>query len=543
MTSDSRDLPLAGAPIARLFDWLEARSRFGMPAFSFFIGILLSRAFAPLNIFPLLFIAIPFMIFLIDRARSGWHAFVYGWWTAFGFLSLGLNWIGYSFTQQQAVPAALAPVAVLALAGVMSLYIAFAFWASWKLWRPGPLRVLIFASFWTLFEIARGLWFTGFPWHQVGSAWAEWAWVAQSAYHIGVYGISFLTLLVAGSFVCLFDSGALVRRVMGPAIGIVLLMLVALGGYLRLADSQTRYHLGISLRLVQANVQQYEKWLSYRIEDHFDKHLALSRGGDTEGKAKGIRLLIWPETAVQRENFDREGSLHRWRISKLLDYGAFAITGAPRYRKTDDGYAYYNSLFALNSSADLYARYDKVHLVPFGEFLPFEKTLRSLGLSQLTGGGSFTAGQRAQTIRLPGMPGFSPLICYEAVFPGQVTDPHDRPDWLLNITNDAWFGTTEGPYQHLALARLRAIEEGLPMVRAASTGVSAVIDGYGRTLSHMPVGRQGVLDSPLPMAIDRAPLSAGTRVILVALLCSFVIFARLIYCWQAEKAGKGRGRT
>ncbi|NVJ70926.1 MAG: apolipoprotein N-acyltransferase [Alphaproteobacteria bacterium] len=539
MSNKSMEHSIAGAQMARLFDWLDSRSKFALSAFAFFVGVLLSRAFAPVNIFPVLFLAFPLMILLVDRAKSGSQAFANGWWVGFGLFAVGLNWIGHSFTQQQAVPAILAPFAVLFLSAVLSVYVGLTFYVARKLWLRGLARVVVFACSWTLFEVARGLWFTGFPWHLVGSAWAEWLPVAQSTYYLSVYGLSFLTVLVAGMGVCLFTQASWLRMILPPVIAYVVLGGVALTGNQRLDNNQTEYHLGVSMRLVQANVQQREKWLSYLIEDHFDKHMDLSRAGDEDGKAKGIRLLIWPETAVQRENFDRDGSIHRWRMSKLLEYGAFAITGTPRYRRNENGYDYFNSLVAINSSADLYARYDKVHLVPFGEYLPFESLLRTLGLEQLTGGSAWTAGARRQTIRLPGTPGFSPLICYEAVFPGKVFERGDRPEWMLNITNDAWFGYTEGPYQHLALARLRAIEEGLPLVRAASTGVSAVIDGYGRTLSHMPIGRQGILDSPLPKAIGAPPVSTGTRILLLMLLCSLILFARLIYCWRYGRDAEG----
>ncbi|WP_286830022.1 MULTISPECIES: apolipoprotein N-acyltransferase [Kordiimonas] len=536
MSDQGRDQSMLGAQLTRLFDWLDKRSSFAVHAFAFLVGVLLSRTFAPANFFPLLFVAIPLMIALIDRSKNKAQAFAHGWWVGFGLFAVGLSWIGHSFTQQQAVPVILAPVAILALSAILSLYVGIVFVVCRMLWCRGWLRVLLFAAVWTLFEVARGMWFTGFPWHLVGAAWAEWLPMAQSTYYISVYGLSFLTVFAAGMFVLLLDTGRWQTTILPPVLAVLVLAATATAGYARLDGNQTHYHLGVSMRLVQANVKQREKWLSYLIEDHFDKHMTLSRAADPDGKAKGVRLLIWPETAVQTESFDRDGSIHRWRMSKLLDYGSFAITGAPRYQRTEDGYNYYNSLFALNSSADLYARYDKVHLVPFGEYLPYENLLKKLGLAQLTGGSAWTAGRARQTIALPGTPGFSPLVCYEAVFPGQVIDTRDRPEWILNITNDAWFGFTEGPYQHLALARLRAIEEGLPLVRAASTGVSAVIDGYGRTLSSMPVGREGILDSPLPQAIDTPPITTGARILLVTLLCALIALARVIYCWRQGRA-------
>ena len=532
MPQSDADMNDRGALVARLFHWLEAKGGLALPAFAFFAGALLSRAFAPVNLFPVLFLCIPLMILLVDQAKSRGQAFGLGWWTGFGLFSVGLNWIGYSFSQQQAVPAYLAPLAILALTAVLALYIGLVFWISWHLKTRGLLRILVFACTWTLFEICRGLLFTGFPWHLLGSAWGDWLWVSQSVFYIGSYGLSLVTLLAAGALVPLVDGSPGRSRFVAPVLGILAIVSLAGLGALRLSSHDTGYHVAISMRLVQANVKQREKWLSHLIDDHFDKHMRLSRSAGSDGKAQGIRLLIWPETAVQRESFDREGSLDRWRISKLLDFGSFAIVGAPRYRATPDRVDYYNSLFAINSKADLYARYDKAHLVPFGEYLPFEDFLSKIGIAQLTGGSSWSVGDGPKTIQLPGIPTFSPFICYEAVFPGAVTAKGARPEWLLNITNDAWFGMTEGPYQHLAQARMRAVEEGLPLVRAASTGVSAVIDPYGRTVASLGLGREGVVESPLPKAIAAAPVSSGARLVLAALFCAFVVLARLAYCWR-----------
>jgi len=518
--------------IARAFDWLAGKSRFGLPAVAFLLGVLLSRAFAPVNFFPALFVAFPFMLLLIDRAKTGGDAFAFGWWTGFGFFTIGLNWIGHSFTQQQAIPAVLAPFAITALAAVLAIYIGLVFWVTHRLKARGFLRMLVFASAWVMFELARGTWFTGFPWNLVGTMWANWLPVAQASYYIGAHGLSFLTVLAAVAFASLIDGTIGWRRFVPPALAVGVFAGLVLAGQERLAGNDTRFHLAVSLRLVQANVKQSEKWLSHLIEDHFDKHMTLSRNGDEEGRARGTRLLIWPETAVQSEKFDREGSLHRWRLSKLLDYGSFALVGAPRFTVENGEVNFYNSLFAINSKADLYARYDKAHLVPFGEYVPFEKTLNKWGINPLTGAQSWTPGPGSRTLEIPGIPSFSPLICYEIVFPGKVIAPEKRPDWILNITNDAWFGMTEGPYQHLAQARMRAIEEGLPLVRAASTGVSAVIDPYGRTVQSLGLGRQGLVESPLPEAIEAAPLTSPLRMALVAILCAFILFARLIYVWR-----------
>ncbi|MBO6506238.1 MAG: apolipoprotein N-acyltransferase [Kordiimonadaceae bacterium] len=507
--------------LSRFDAWLSARAVWRVPLIAFLSGALLTSTFAPVNIFPAAFVAFPLMVILLDRSNSWREAFSTGWWTGFGLFSVGLTWIGHSFTQQDNVPIILAPFAILALAGVMALYTALSFVVCQKLWFKGPGRVLLFSAVWVFFEFARGFLFTGFPWHLAGSMWADWLPVAQSASLLSVYGLSAITLLAATSLAVLLSKPWSARGLVLALAPSLVLIGLAVWGQVRLSGAQTEYEISVSLRLVQANVSQREKWVAHLVDDHFDRHMRLSRGDSERGRAEGVKLLIWPETAVQRESFDRDGSLLRWRMSRLLEFGSYAITGAPRYERTPSGVNYFNSLFAFNSRGQLYARYDKNHLVPFGEYLPFQNLLNAIGLRQLTGGVAFTEGDGLQTIRLPGVPPFSPLVCYEIIFPGQVYDPGDRPEWLLNITNDGWFGLTNGPYQHLALARFRAIEEGLPVVRSASTGVSAVIDAHGRTVAAMGVDRAGVLDTPLPRAI--APPAVQTSIKMLAVLAVSVL--------------------
>jgi len=385
-------------------------------------------------------------------------------------------------------------------------------------------------------EVARGTWFTGFPWHLVGSAWAEWNYMAQGVYWLSVYGLTFLTVLACGAFALFFSEKSWIKATLGAGVGVSILLVMLVAGYSRVADEVTEFHLGTTLKLVQANVKQREKWLSHLVDDHFDNHLRLSR--NDSGKAEGTKLLIWPETAVQRQTFDRKDSLHRWRMSRLLDYNSYAITGAPRYAVAGNDVSYFNSVFAINSKGDMFARYDKNHLVPFGEYLPFERFLKSLGLSQLTGGVSFSSGIERPMIRLPGVPGFAPLVCYETIFSGEVFGPGSRPEWMLNLSNDAWFGMTEGPHQHLALARLRAIEEAVPMVRSTSTGISAVIDSYGRTIVSLGLNKQAVLESPLPKALQAPSIPTAIRILTVLFFVVAIVLFSLMQLIRTESREK-----
>jgi apolipoprotein N-acyltransferase len=521
---------------ARFFNWLEAQGSLGIPALSLLMGGLLSRAFAPSNFFPALFIALPVFLLLINQAKKSRDVFARGWWAGFGLFTFGLYWMGHAFTQQDNVPVFLAPFALFALGAVLALYMGATFWITWRLRLSGVLQVLAFAASWTIMEVARGTWFTGFPWHLVGSAWANWTYMAQGSYWFSVYGLSFITVFAAGLLALFISERERFRALVAAGFAAFLMLTLLAAGYFRVADQPTEFHLGTSLKLVQANVKQRDKWKSNLVADHFDSHMRLSRA--EAGKAEGTKLLIWPETAVQRQTFDRKDSLLRWRISRLLAYNSYAITGAPRYTVDGSDVRYYNSLFVVNSKGKIYSRYDKNHLVPFGEYLPFAPLLKSLGLSQLTGGVSFTPGVERPLMRLPGVPGFKPLICYESIFPGEIVGDGPRPEWLLNISNDAWFGETEGPHQHLALARLRAIEEGLPIVRSTSTGISAVIDGYGRTVTSLGLNQQGVLESPLPKALPAPFVPTGVRILAVVFLCAGIILFFLLQLIRIERAEK-----
>ncbi len=278
---------------------------------------------------------------------------------------------------------------------------------------------------------------------------------------------------------------------------------------------------GVRLRLVQANIAQHHKWRDDLRADHFARHVELTAAP----AAAPITLVIWPETAVPYL-LDREPE-RLAMIADLVPPGGLLITGA--VRATPEGmtpFQVWNSLRVIDDGGAVVATYDKHHLVPFGEYVPFRGILT---LVKLTAGAvDYSPGPGPRTLALDGLPSVSPLICYEAIFPGQVTDPDDRPGWLLNVTNDGWYGVSTGPYQHLAQARLRAVEEGLPLVRAANTGISAVVDSFGRVTASLGLAKAGVVDAALPMALpDPTPFArAGAWPFL------FVLAAIGLWAWR-----------
>ncbi len=498
-----------GKFIQSVLSFLEAKKGpdvFTINSSMMLLGIAFSYSFQPYNMAPLVFLIMPILVWAIDRAPTARSAFIRGWFFGFGLFIKGMSWVGHSFTMQDEVSLWLAPVAVVSLAAVLALFKALLFVFVKQVATPGVMRIVTFATAWLAVEMLQGTVFTGLPWLLLGSMWADWTAMAQGAALVGVYGLSLATAFIAAAPALFLENKSTVATRWLPVAAMGLLIVWAGFGIGRLQITEVTTFPNFKMRLVQAQIDQRSKWLSYRLEDHFREHLILTRQGSKSGKAEDIDLVIWPETAIP-ENLSSRTSLMRYRIAQLLEPEAHIITGAPRIAAKEDGTrGVYNSLYAVDTDAEITAGYDKFHLVPFGEYLPLEGLLKQVGLSQLTGGGTgFSEGPGPRTLDIEGVPSFSPLICYEVVFPDKVSDWQDRPKWLLNITNDAWFGLTDGPYQHLALARMRAVEEGMAMVRVAGSGITAVIDPLGRDIAILPLDTKGIIDSALPMPVNDLP--------------------------------------
>lgn len=490
------------------------------------LGALAALAFAPLSFLPLYFLALAMLLFRLSGVTPR-QALVSGYAFGLGHFAAGLYWIGNSFLAQSEVPASLAPVAVALLVAYLAVYPALAGWL-YRLRMPSGWlsRALFFAALIALSEYLRGVLFTGFPWNVSGSLWAPAPAMMQSAALWGVYGLGFLTVLMAALLAPLLDAGEDAVRKVKLAGGAVLLFAgLLIGGLVRLGAADVAYDESVKLRLVQANIPQTEKWDEARLARNLELYLRMSRAGP--GGLGGVTHLIWPETAIP---YDVGGSLRfRTFVAGELGGDAVLIAGAVR---EGPGPSFYNSVFALGPGGDVLATYDKAHLVPFGEFIPLRPVLSALGLSTIVPGDyDYSSGPGPVTVSLPGTPPFSPLVCYEVIFPGAVTARGERPAWLLNLTNDAWFGQSPGPYQHLALARFRAVEEGLALVRSAGTGISAVVDPYGRVVRTIGLGHRGVLDSFLPRPLEDRTLYSRTGnlpllLLIVALAGNFLVARR-----------------
>ena len=489
----------AGAAAGRLATALAgARRRPRVSAFA--LGALVALALPPIGFWPAL-IGFAGLLDLLRRAGDPRRAFLLGWCFGFGHCLAGLYWIAIAFFADAERFGALAVPAVLLLCAGLALYPALAALAvALCRCRSSAAAALTLAVAWLLTELLRAHLFGGFPWNLIGYAFAGSAGLSQLAALTGVWGQSLLAVAAGALPVALLQPGA--RRRSQPAVAAGLMLALAwAGGTLRLPDAPIEPVTGVRLRLVQGNIAQHHKWQPELRARWFQRYLDLSaRPGDR------IAAVIWPESAAPYP-LDREPEARRL-IARVLPPGGLLLTGGERFDLESEPPRAWNSLFALDDTGRILAVYDKYDLVPFGEFLPFRSVLGRLGLEKLTEGSiDFQAGRGPETLALPGLPPFSPLICYEAIFPGRAVTPNARPEWLLNITNDAWFGDSSGPYQHFAMARFRAIEEGLPLVRAANTGISAMVDPFGRVQARLDLGVTGVLDADLPPALPPPPFA------------------------------------
>ncbi|MBT6093330.1 MAG: apolipoprotein N-acyltransferase [Rhodospirillaceae bacterium] len=466
-------------------------------------GALAAVALPPIGVVIALVPAFTGLLWLAGDAR-GRQAFAAGWWFGFGHFAVGLYWVGSAFFVDAALYGWLAPLAVTGLAAGMALFPALAMWTGQEVSGRLGLRIwaraLVLAVAWTACEWLRGQMLTGFPWNLIGSVWVAHDSVLQSAAWVGVFGLSLLSIVAATLPAVLADGFSVRRSVIGLA-GIVLLGALAVAGGMRLQAASLQFVDGVRLRLVQPNIAQHLKWKPDLRIGHVRRQLEMS----TQLAANGAppTHVIWPETSVPF-NLASDRALQKV-LGRAAPPGGLLIAGAPSAEGAPGaGQKLWNSAHAVSPQGEIVATYNKQHLVPFGEYVPFRQILK---FSKLTAGRlDFSFGAGPRIIDLPGLPPAAFLICYEVIFPdevpGHAADGRKRPGWLLNLTNDAWFGDTAGPHQHLAAARMRAAEHGVALVRVANTGISAVIDPYGRVLQSLPLGEAGVLDAALPEALD-----------------------------------------
>lgn len=477
------------------------------------------------------------VMLLIERAPSIGRAFWRGWLVGAAYFAIGCWWVGEAFLVDAKTFGWMAPIAVAALAGGLALFWGVA-GAVYRALKPrGPLRFLVFAGVFSLLEYGRGHLFTGFPWDLPGTSWRAGGAVSQAASLVGAYGLTWITLAIASAPAVLVDNwrdrGA--RLAVGAAAA-------SLAGLVLFGILQTSPPGQAGrVRIVQPNqpeLASYSADDSARILADYIALTALPR------PQPGPITVIWPEGAIPDalDNYLARGTASRAAILNALQEGDTLMVGGYRVDQSRPEPRYYNSLAIFRREAGdgltLLALYDKRHLVPFGEYLPLKPILHAIGFQKLVPvGDGFSSGPEAPPLRLPGRI-VQPLICYEALFPrlaGQGFGAKSmRPDLLVNVSTDAWFGATSGPWQHLNQAAYRAIEEGVPMLRDAPTGVSAVIDARGRIMRQLGLGARGVIDADIPVTAPLSPYAqAGDLFFCLMLAVSFVI--QLCSAWFLAK--------
>jgi len=464
-------------------EWLTKARGFRADLIALLTGALTALSLPPLHVLPVLLLTFPALLVQIDAAPRSADAARRGWCFGFGYHLIGLYWITEAILFEAARFWWLVPLAVPALAAVLAVFIAIPVWAAWFATR-GLSRVMTLAGGWVLADLARQFVLTGFPWNPLGSVWAVPGLfgdvMLQPASLMSVHGLTFATIVLACAPMLRWRGGAVCLGIFLAWIGF---------GVSRLAAPPPPDQ-ALRVVLVQGNVPQGQKWDPAFLNAVFERYLRLTDAG-IRAAGPGRHAVIWPETASPFQ-LATDSAAREAIAAAGHDEPVFA--GAVRF---DEANRPRNSLFAIDARGTVAALYDKWHLVPFGEYQP---SWAQIGI-QLVPGGGFAPGPGPETLRIPGVPPVGPLICYEAIFPGQVVNEADRPDWMVNVTNDAWFGTSSGPRQHLAAARLRAVEEGLPLLRAANTGITAAFDSRGHEIARIEMEQTGFRTVTLPGAL------------------------------------------
>ncbi|MCK7613328.1 apolipoprotein N-acyltransferase [Roseibium sediminicola] len=504
-------------------------------------GALTALALPPFDFWPVLLVSFPCLVWLLDGAlepgpgkgltklRTG---FALGWLFGFGYFLAGLWWIGSAFLVEADRFAWLMPLAVLAMPAGLALFTGLGVAVAALVWSDRFRRILLLAACLTLADWLRGHVLTGFPWNTFGYGLSGSLTLSQAASLTGIYGLTFLVVAIGSAPALMADVRPLSNRLRAQLFAALAGLVLAGYGTVRLwqpAPPDT----ALDIRIVQPSIDQRDKWRPELRDQIFQTFLDMSEaplGGDA--RIGQNRLVIWPESAVPFLLTQEPGAL--FRIGKVLGPATELVTGAIRGEPGTDGVDYYNSVYLIDGDGTVSGIYDKVRLVPFGEYVPLKPLLEKLGITNLAGPlAGFEAGYQPRVLTTSESFSFLPMICYEAIFPGALGRAKGEPTFLLNVTNDAWFGQTPGPHQHFAQARLRAIETGLPLIRAANTGISAIVDPRGAVVAKLGIFEAGVIDGRLPQRLS-TPLYGRTGDIPVLIISIFIVVFASIHQYNRD---------
>lgn len=467
----------------------------------FILGALTSLGFAPYFLWPVVLITTALLFRLINNTKFI-EALKIGFWFGAGLGVFSTHWLTKALMIDNGRFILFCPLVWVGFGIFFGAYWAIPCGIT-ALYQKGVQRWMAFTGSYVIFEWVRSWLFTGFPWNPMGNIWNYDA-VLQIASIVGVYGLSGITLLTFTAF------GLGVKKKLPWITAAVFAVLVGLGA-LRLAGADSAHVWGTHLRIVQPNIPQTLKWDPQKARENTEKLITLSRMN-----SDNVTHILWPETAVPYVlNVETD---ERLNLMRALPQGTVLMAGT--MREIDPAYhTLSNSVVVMDDLTDIYKIYDKSHLVPFGEYMPFREYIPIQKIVPVMS--DIVAGKGVTTTPILKTLPASILVCYEVIFSGEVVDKRNRPAWIFNATNDGWYGLSNGPYQHLAMTRMRAVEEGLPLIRAANTGISAIIDPYGRIIKSLPLGSEGVIDGDLPAAL--APTLYAMGGVWIPLTLAFIL--------------------
>lgn len=459
----------------------------------FIAGALSGLSMAPWFLLPLLFVGFSVLYTIINASTNTFGSGLCGWFFGFGYFLVSLYWVANALLVEGNDYAWAYPIAVTGLPALLAFFPAFGAAFSKRFFNFKMLSGFFgFCAVMALSEWLRGHVLSGFPWNLYGYSWGNILPMLQILSIGNVYFLTALTIFWASIGGFIFIHKAIFR----PATPMIIAAITTIAatyiyGSNRLDDAQNLGNQNVIAKVIQPNIAQHEKWDREKIPDNFRKILRLSAA---TGEENAPVILVWPETAIAQMHLNDTGAMNAIK-DMLASYpqGANLLTGTLRHNLATNGF--YNSLVMLSTNGQIENIYDKHHLVPFGEYIPLQNIIPLRTINRFSG---FTAGNDNKTQETDFGQSYSPLVCYEILFPGGVTANDNHPDFIANVTNDAWYGDKVGPHQHLLKARFRAIEEGIPVLRSANTGISAIIDPYGQVLATKNMFEDGFIQVLLP---------------------------------------------